>query len=770
MKTIIKILLVFFILSSSLTAKLTEPMLFLRGPEDAHIFSYDYNPVCGVSAALVVSEYDATKNWIPTRTALLIKKDGDSVWSLGMEDVRSDALVRVFDNGLIKLRSRFQDLYGYDMVEHNWVAYTTDFGLNWTKSDVTWQSQELYSRGSNIFKLRNDYVYLSYDYGKEWYNNKLPNDFREYQHVIYYDFISVSDSGVAYVQSRHDYYNIHHPDTVYFLKSKDQIHWENVGMNMREKLKEMLFRDESRIFALTDSTGILYSSDQGKTFERIALTDKKLLFMKFTDENRNEIFAANQSEAFLINTDNFNVTKLSVPGGVISGIGTKNKQLYLCNYTAGIFTSEDSGKSWNIIDKPTRPLAYFMLKIDKNDVIYVLSQGFYPNSSYRLYKSSDYGSNWEFILESDKNLWIGKMHGKVFLNYSKEMKLYVFDTEMKLSFDYSGYGYYNLFMPYDDNSLLLDFNVAGGLHDYFKSSDAGTNWVKIDKPETNIVTDSYYIKENGERYSTDIIKFYFWDKNINLKNQYSPDFLVITERSGDPRIGFTYYDRPSKAFMFKDKQDDVILFEGDITDIEKNANIHVSTDDGLSWEKSNFNVSTYVQGNAFLQNKDDDIFYIYESGLYIFNSDSNRLDKTANFPANTISYDTSVSRDTYLNIKMDYDSKGSIIGTLKYSGLFYYPADGNNSNIPDLSEPISVYPNPINNETVVKFHVERDKSIVTIKVYDYLGKEALDAYLDILKAGDYKQKINLGCLPGGIYLIVVNISGTVRAAAVQVWH
>jgi hypothetical protein len=772
MKTVTGFLVIFFLISGSLFSKLTVPMQFLHGPEDAYVYSFDYNPVCGVAAAVVVSEYDYSKNWVPTKTALLIKKDGDSVWSVGMTDVRSDAIVRVFNNGVIKVRSKFQVWSDSKYVENQWLSYTVNNGLKWDGSPSNWPSQDFFSSGTTLYNLWCDYLYLSFDLGTKWYKNTLPNTKRDYQHLIYFNFITVSDSGMAYVQSKPDYFNYLHPDSIYFLKSKDQILWGDVGMNLREQLIDIVFRTENQFFAITDSTGVLYTSDQGKTFSRIALTDKKFLYMKFTDNSRSQLYVANHNEAYLINADDFSVTKLDVPGGKIVGIGTNNKRLYACILSGGVCTSDDLGKTWNFIDKPTRPLDYYNLKIDKNNILYVLSRGFYPVNSFRLYRSADYGTHWEFLFESDKYLWLEKLHGKVYLNHTKERKIYYFDDGMKLSFDYKDYDSYNMIMPYGDNSILLDFIGLDGHHYYYKSNDDGNNWSKTDTPETSLWVNSYFVKDNGDRYRTDGINYLFLDKNLNVKNKYNPDFLVITERTGDPRKGFNYYDRPSKAYLFKDRNGDAVIFEGDDTYYETKNKIYVSSDNGTTWSNNTLPVYSILKENFFIQNKYNDIFYIYDSGLYKFNSDSNRLDKVANFPVKTFATDTTIDGNAYNFLMMDCDNKGAIIGLLKYSGLFYYPPEGTENIFPqpNPSMPILIFPNPVADEAIVQFHVDHDKSIVTIKVYDYLGREAQNSYLDFLKEGDYQQKINLGSLPRGLYFIVVNTSGTIRATAVHVKH
>jgi hypothetical protein len=62
---------------------------------------------------------------------------------------------------------------------------------------------------------------------------------------------------------------------------------------------------------------------------------------------------------------------------------------------------------------------------------------------------------------------------------------------------------------------------------------------------------------------------------------------------------------------------------------------------------------------------------------------------------------------------------------------------------------------------VLHFQINQDRSIVTIKVYDYIGREAADLFLDVLNKGEYSQKIKLGNIPKGYYYIVIEINDLV---------
>jgi subtilisin-like proprotein convertase family protein len=60
------------------------------------------------------------------------------------------------------------------------------------------------------------------------------------------------------------------------------------------------------------------------------------------------------------------------------------------------------------------------------------------------------------------------------------------------------------------------------------------------------------------------------------------------------------------------------------------------------------------------------------------------------------------------------------------------------------------YPNPFNPSTIIKFQI-KDLKLVTLKVYDILGKEVATLVNENLKAGEYEIAFSGNNLPSGIY-------------------
>ena len=65
------------------------------------------------------------------------------------------------------------------------------------------------------------------------------------------------------------------------------------------------------------------------------------------------------------------------------------------------------------------------------------------------------------------------------------------------------------------------------------------------------------------------------------------------------------------------------------------------------------------------------------------------------------------------------------------------------------------YPNPFNPTTKIKFEIlgqaRNDNMLVTLKVYDILGREVAILFNEEKPAGEYEVEFNAANLPSGIY-------------------
>ena len=97
------------------------------------------------------------------------------------------------------------------------------------------------------------------------------------------------------------------------------------------------------------------------------------------------------------------------------------------------------------------------------------------------------------------------------------------------------------------------------------------------------------------------------------------------------------------------------------------------------------------------------------------------------------------------------------IATEFYNTNFIIGVNNISTEIPDNFSLSQNYPNPFNPVTNIKFKIplchsgESRNPLVSLKVYDILGKEVKTLVNEILQAGTYSVRFDAGDLPSGVY-------------------
>lgn len=100
--------------------------------------------------------------------------------------------------------------------------------------------------------------------------------------------------------------------------------------------------------------------------------------------------------------------------------------------------------------------------------------------------------------------------------------------------------------------------------------------------------------------------------------------------------------------------------------------------------------------------------------------------------------------------------KDMIIG--EYNGNFSYyvnlfsvtGTDKNYSALPGRFDLSQNYPNPFNPETTIEYNLEK-KELITLKVYDLLGRELAILVNEVQEAGSRHIRFSAENLPAGVY-------------------
>ncbi len=150
--------------------------------------------------------------------------------------------------------------------------------------------------------------------------------------------------------------------------------------------------------------------------------------------------------------------------------------VYVGTYTKGVYRSWDSGVSWQHLSPDSVSTAAFTIIIDPNNSNIV----FYSNSDEdRVYKSTDYGQNWELFFEGIKiisfaidpnnsdNIYMGLLDGPLYktINGGQTWETILIDNHNEIITDI-------LISPINSNIIYL----SSAFGTVFRSDDWGLTW------------------------------------------------------------------------------------------------------------------------------------------------------------------------------------------------------------------------------------------------------------------------------------------------------
>ncbi|HMN25154.1 MAG TPA: T9SS type A sorting domain-containing protein [Ignavibacteriaceae bacterium] len=104
------------------------------------------------------------------------------------------------------------------------------------------------------------------------------------------------------------------------------------------------------------------------------------------------------------------------------------------------------------------------------------------------------------------------------------------------------------------------------------------------------------------------------------------------------------------------------------------------------------------------------------------------------------------------DIQSHSSAPSNSVGTMVQGGLPYKIVSDQQNNVkPDKYSLNQNYPNPFNPSTIISYSI-KEEGLVTLKVYDILGKEIATLVNENKPAGIYETEFNASQLPSGIYI------------------
>lgn len=568
-------------------------------------------------------------------------------------------------------------------------------------------------------------------------------------------------------------------------KSTDQGNsWSTVyNGNQNGILKILVAKNDYIFLGKWEQDGMLRSTDFGNTWEYI---NNGLLYRtinSIVEDSAHNLYVAAwnttiyEGKAIYKSTNN-GATWVCVKqtSQYIYCLFADNLGNIYAGLTNGIIKSTDQGVTWNLFG--LQDLRVTTIEIDESNNIYAGSLN-QSDKDPKVFKHAD-NSLWTQIFPEI---------GTSYLNYSISSLKKISQNAMLIGTTGDGVYYYNLLnnssFPlgcdvevrnlFSGNNLELLAGPQNGTFKYdksstrwieltsltgeifenslsnlfinydfksYKSSDNGTNWLKINDNEIRIIDpfDNMFVLANSIVYmSTDYgltwesrgvipiyndITFYSIDSTILLNtNTYD---LWRTKDKCLTWQSYTFTNAPPYKFCTTSASE-IIGFAG--------GDMYKSSDKGVTWQ--------YIQNLGMIWpycltvDKNDNIYIGTENGVIKLSADT---------------YISSIEglHDCIIH-SMTINDNNLIAGTDK--GVFYKAVpitdSGNQYQLINF-ELYQNYPNPFNTTTKIKFSIPK-LEMIQIKVFDFLGKEIKTILKEYKQAGINVVDFDASNLPSGVY-------------------
>lgn len=275
-----------------------------------------------------------------------------------------------------------------------------------------------------------------------------------------------------------------------------------------------------------------------------------------------------------------------------------------------------------------------------------------------------------------------------------------------------------------------------------KTTDAGMTW-------TNKMFTGYsYISQ-----------VYFADESTGYACSYSKKIMKTTNAGANWQDVFTYTGVGYlNGLQFINANTGTVV-GGNTTDLGS-ASILRTTDGGINWTNYSFNNST-IYGLGRVQFVNSNIGYICGGGLTV--NTLSTIMKTTDGGSNWY-FQISNTNNAFRGIYFSNINTGYVVGS---GGTIFKTTDGGgtmvgiNTEYNQIPEQFSLsqnYPNPFNPSTKINFAIPKS-GLVTLKVYDILGREVKTLVNEIKSPGNYAIGFNGSELTSGVYFCRMQSAG-----------
>ncbi|MBI5402958.1 MAG: T9SS type A sorting domain-containing protein [Ignavibacteriae bacterium] len=366
-----------------------------------------------------------------------------------------------------------------------------------------------------------------------------------------------------------------------------------------------------------------------------------------------------------------------------------------------IYKTTNGGNNWVTLSVP-QYMNMFLLGLDFINAYtgYVIGWNYWLSINNHIFKTTDGGVTWSDI-------------------EGPQISCYTIHTAIKFFNEQTGY-------------------LAGRYGIFGKTTNGGLNWFTFDTVYSDI-KDIFFINDNTGFFTCSNSKVYKTTDGgatitFNILSDTTPahfNYGLNKIKFANSLTGYITSDRinPYQSAIFK------------------------TTNGGISW-KSILVLPEYWYAKALELTNDSTIYVGLEGGEIIKSTNCgwtwiSMILPSTNFGQNFI---------CFLNKNTGFSNVAERLYRTTNSGVFI-----NNISVetPSGFELFQNYPNPFNSTTIIKYNVPKS-ALITLKIFDILGREIYILVNERQKAGTYEAGYKLFNLSSGIYLYSLYSDGEIK--------